>query len=241
MNILAIECTHAALSVSVMNAGVVTEVRSADWKKAAETLVPLIDKVMAESAVDRQQLDCIAVSSGPGSFTSLRIGMAVAKGVAYGLGIPLLPVPTMPAMAASLQAGVRHRHGCYSRPERGILLCVYLPGELASGVWHDEVKRGSAADVAAAAAAQGDGIVVVGRRLNELIPLLSGFRCSCTGKQTFFPPHPSSLLPKGFSPGLMPPSLTELPPITGRCSLPMAGKGDLMFGCSLVIACNAVV
>jgi tRNA threonylcarbamoyladenosine biosynthesis protein TsaB len=174
MNILAIECTHAALSVALMHDGLVNEARSADWQKAAETLVPLIDKVMAESAVDRKQLDCIAVSSGPGSFTALRIGMAVAKGVAYGLGIPLLPVPTMPAMAASLQAGadtgtvmavIQARKGEY-------YYAVYFPGELASGVWHDEVKRGSAADVAAAAAAQGDGIVVVGRQLNELIPLL---------------------------------------------------------------------
>ena len=104
MNILAIECTHAALSVAVMNAGVVTELRSADWKKAAESLGPLIEQVMAESALDLQQLDCIAISSGPGSFTALRIGMAIAKGVAYGLGIPLVPVPTMPAMAASLRA-----------------------------------------------------------------------------------------------------------------------------------------
>ena len=140
MNILAIECTHAALSVAVMNAGIVAEVRSTDWKKAAESLVPLIEEVMAESALDLKQLDCIAISSGPGSFTALRIGMAVAKGVAYGLGIPLVPVPTMPAMAASLplesgsiMAVIPSRKGEY-------YFASYFPRELASGVWHDEVK-----------------------------------------------------------------------------------------------------
>ena len=174
MNILAIECTHAALSVAVMNAEVVAEVRSCDWKKAAESLVPLIEEVMAESALDLKQLDCIAISSGPGSFTALRIGMAVAKGAAYGLGIPLVPVPTMPAMAASLQdqpctvmAVIPSRKGEY-------YYAAYLPGELASGVWHDEVKRGSAADVVAAASSESGGTVVMGRQLNEIIPLLAG-------------------------------------------------------------------
>ncbi len=171
MNILAIECTHAALSVAVMNAGIVAEVRSTDWKKAAESLVPLIEEVMAESALDLKQLGCIAISSGPGSFTALRIGMAVAKGVAYGLGVPLVPVPTMPAMAASLRdepgtvmAVIPSRKGEY-------YYAAYLSGELASGVWHDEVKRGSAADVVAAVSR---GTIIVGRQLNEIIPLLDG-------------------------------------------------------------------
>jgi tRNA threonylcarbamoyladenosine biosynthesis protein TsaB len=171
MNILAIECTHAALSVAVMNAGVVAEVRSTDWKKAAESLVPLIEQVMAESALDLKQLDCIAISSGPGSFTALRIGMAVAKGVACGLGIPLVPVPTMPAMAASLplesgsiMAVIPSRKGEY-------YFASYFPGELASGVWHDAVKRGSAADVVGASSG---GTVILGRHLNEIILLLDG-------------------------------------------------------------------
>jgi tRNA threonylcarbamoyladenosine biosynthesis protein TsaB len=174
MNILAIECTHAALSVAVMNAGVVTEVRSADWKKAAETLVPLIEQVMAEGDLELKQLDCIAISSGPGSCTALRIGMAVAKGVACGLGIPLVSVPTMPAMAASLHSGAGPIMAVIPSRKGEYYYALYLPEELASGVWHDEVKRGSAADVVAAAAFSGNnGTVVVGRGLDELIPLLS--------------------------------------------------------------------
>ena len=176
MNILAIECTHAALSVAVMNAGVVSEARSADWKKAAETLVPLIEEVMAESALNLKQLDCIAISSGPGSFTALRIGMAVAKGVAYGLGIPLVPVPTMPAMAASLQAESGSIMAVIPSRKGEYYFASYLHEELASGVWHDEVRRGSASDVVAAASASSDngGTVVVGRGLNEIVPLLAG-------------------------------------------------------------------
>lgn len=174
MNILAIECTHSALSAAVMNAGVVTEIRSDEWMKAAETLVPLIEGVMAESALQRQQLDCIAISSGPGSFTSLRIGMAVAKGIAYALGIPLVAVPTLPAMAASLPAGSSACRVMAVIPARKgeYYYADYLPEELSSGLWRDEVRRGSAGDVTgAAAAAQSRGTVVVGRRLNEITPL----------------------------------------------------------------------
>ncbi len=174
MNILAIECTHASLSVAVMNAGVVTEVRSADWKKAAETLVPLIEQVMAESALELRQLNCIAISSGPGSFTALRIGMAIAKGVAYGLGIPLIPVPTLPAMAASLLAETGTVMAVIPSRKGEYYFASYLPDELASGVWHDEVKRGSAADVVGVASSFiNGGIVVVGRQLDEIIPLLA--------------------------------------------------------------------
>lgn len=173
MNILAIECTHAHLSVAVTNAGAITEIQSAEWKKAAESLVPLIEQVMADAGLDRQELHAIALSSGPGSFTSLRIGMSVAKGVAYGLGLPLIPVPTMPAMAASLpdkhdkiMAVVPSRKGEY-------YFAIYTWDELASGIWHDEIARGSAADVVAAASGHA-GLVVVGRGLAEIIPLLQG-------------------------------------------------------------------
>ncbi|NTW70559.1 MAG: tRNA (adenosine(37)-N6)-threonylcarbamoyltransferase complex dimerization subunit type 1 TsaB [Chlorobiaceae bacterium] len=172
MNILSVECTHAHLSVAVTNTGAITEIQNAEWKKAAESLVPLIDRVLAEAGLDRHELDAIAISSGPGSFTSLRIGMSVAKGVAYGLGLPLIPVPTMPAMAASLpdkadkiMAVVPSRKGEY-------YFAIYNQDELASGIWHDQVERGSAADVAAAASGK-EGMVVVGRGLDEIIPLLA--------------------------------------------------------------------
>ena len=188
MNILAIECTHAALSVAVMKAGIVTEAKSADWRKAAEKLVPLIVEVMAESGLGLKQLDCIAISSGPGSFTSLRIGISVAKGIAYGLGIPLIPVPTMPAMAASLPAGADRVMAVIQARKGEYYYAAYIPEDLSSGLWHDEVQRGSAADVAAAAIVStqsGGRVVVVGRMLDEITPLLAVFGAVCSEADLF--------------------------------------------------------
>ena len=88
MNILSIECTHAALSAAVKKGQVIIEQQSADWRKAAEALVPLVEEVMAKSGLEKRELDCIAISSGPGSFTSLRIGMSVAKGMLTALEYP---------------------------------------------------------------------------------------------------------------------------------------------------------
>ena len=172
MNILAIECTHAALSVAVKKAVEVTEVKSEDWRKAAEALVPLIEEAMAQSGLDKQDLDSIAISAGPGSFTSLRIGMSVAKGIAYGLGIPLIPVATMPAMAASFVAGAGSVMAVIQARKGEYYYAVYSSEQLSSGVWHDDIQRGSAIDVVTAAAKRGS--VVVSRQLDELLPLLAG-------------------------------------------------------------------
>jgi tRNA threonylcarbamoyladenosine biosynthesis protein TsaB len=75
----------------------------------SERLVPLTDELIRESGISLNQLDCIAVSIGPGSFTGLRIGLSVAKGLAHAADIPLIPVPTLEALAYNvIRAGGIH-------------------------------------------------------------------------------------------------------------------------------------
>jgi tRNA threonylcarbamoyladenosine biosynthesis protein TsaB len=65
----------------------------------SEKLLTLIDKTLADVRLGAGGLDGIAVSIGPGSFTGLRIGLSVAKGLVYALEIPLLAVSTLRALA----------------------------------------------------------------------------------------------------------------------------------------------
>lgn len=68
----------------------------------SELLFKTVDLVISQSGINKKDIDYIAVSEGPGSFTGLRIGMSAAKGLAFGLSIPILPVPTFEALALQL-------------------------------------------------------------------------------------------------------------------------------------------
>jgi tRNA threonylcarbamoyladenosine biosynthesis protein TsaB len=63
------------------------------------SLPSLVRRVLAEAAVRLEELDGVAVSIGPGSFTGLRIGLAFAKGLAFAGGLPLVGVSTLEALA----------------------------------------------------------------------------------------------------------------------------------------------
>jgi len=174
MNLLAIECTHASLSVAVNCNGAVNVVYGGEWSRTAETIMPLVQLAIEESGMPKDRLDAVAVSSGPGSFTALRIGMSAAKGLAFGLGIPLVPVPTLPAMAAAalpftsssaIVPAVPSRKGEY-------YYACYPRAALEAGNPSDESQRGSIDDVVAAAAGSGHDAVIV-CRLNEELQALS--------------------------------------------------------------------
>jgi tRNA threonylcarbamoyl adenosine modification protein YeaZ len=66
-----------------------------------ETLLPSIGRFLGEQNIRRSRLTGIVVGTGPGAFTGLRVGLATAKGMAHGLGIPLVGVPTGEALLAA--------------------------------------------------------------------------------------------------------------------------------------------
>jgi tRNA threonylcarbamoyladenosine biosynthesis protein TsaB len=98
--ILAIETSNELCSVSVYyneNKFFTSEVLLKN--SHSEKLFGLIDFVFSQAKVELSECRCIAVSSGPGSFTGLRIGIAAAKGLALGASIPIALVPTFDAAA----------------------------------------------------------------------------------------------------------------------------------------------
>jgi len=68
-------------------------------KSHASQITTLIAKVCQKANCHLNELQAVALSAGPGSYTGLRIGSATAKGLCYGLGLPLIAVPTLQAMA----------------------------------------------------------------------------------------------------------------------------------------------
>mmetsp|Transcript_4553 Transcript_4553/g.10245 ORF Transcript_4553/g.10245 Transcript_4553/m.10245 type:complete len:230 (-) Transcript_4553:602-1291(-) len=72
-------------------------------KSHAETLLLTIEHLLAMSPYTKKDLVAVAISSGPGSYTGLRIGTAAAKGICYALDIPLIAVNTLEAMAYGMQ------------------------------------------------------------------------------------------------------------------------------------------
>lgn len=98
--ILCIETSTAVCSVALVENGNVIALReSIDGQNHAEKITIFIDEIMKEANVVYKDLDAIAVSMGPGSYTGLRIGVSTAKGFCYALEKPLIAVDTLAAMA----------------------------------------------------------------------------------------------------------------------------------------------
>ena len=102
--ILNIETSSENCSVAIAKDGIVSATsQSSETKSHAIILTVLIEKLMLENSYSFAQLDAIAVSKGPGSYTGLRIGVSVAKGLCYGAGKPLIAINTLQSMMNGLR------------------------------------------------------------------------------------------------------------------------------------------
>lgn len=103
--ILQIETSTDVCSIALsQNGQVLSCVESTTPNSHSEKITQLISACMAEAVVSISELDAVAVSEGPGSYTSLRIGVSTAKGMCYALGIPLLSINSLSALACGVSA-----------------------------------------------------------------------------------------------------------------------------------------
>lgn len=118
MNILYIETATEVCSVAVSQDGaVVFEREETNGPSHATVLGVFADEALQFVRTSSLKLDAVAVSCGPGSYTGLRIGVSEAKGLCYGLGIPLIAIDTLKIMAkAALQ----------KRLDDDVLLCPMI-------------------------------------------------------------------------------------------------------------------
>lgn len=103
MRILALDTSSMVASVAVLDENKTVAEFTVNYKKThSQTIMPMIDNISKMIDLDMNSIDYIAVSSGPGSFTGLRIGAATAKGLAHGLNKPIVPVPTLDGLAYNI-------------------------------------------------------------------------------------------------------------------------------------------
>ena len=100
MTILALECSGHTVSIALQSGTSFHELFIESDSRHTETLMPAVETLFKLAGISPKSLDMAACSAGPGSFTSLRIGMATAKGIARGTECAIKAIPTLPLLAA---------------------------------------------------------------------------------------------------------------------------------------------
>jgi tRNA threonylcarbamoyladenosine biosynthesis protein TsaB len=99
LNILALDTSTEYCSAALLHDGKLSFREEFAGQKHSELILPMIDTLLVESNLQLAHMDGVAFGAGPGSFTGLRIACGVAQGLAFGAGLPVVPVGTLLALA----------------------------------------------------------------------------------------------------------------------------------------------
>ncbi len=97
--LLAIETSSELASCALLRGDVVLSRASSGVRTHSQSILPMVQELLAEAGVTLADVDAIAYGSGPGSFTGVRTACGIAQGLAYGASLPVVPVVTLDAMA----------------------------------------------------------------------------------------------------------------------------------------------
>jgi tRNA threonylcarbamoyladenosine biosynthesis protein TsaB len=125
---------HAILALDTSSSRVVVALGAPDgtpigettWvagHRHGETLLPSLGRILGENNIRRSRLTAIVVGTGPGTFTGLRVGLATAKGLAHGLGLPIVGV----ASSTALLEAAAHRDAAGDGASGAAALALLLP------------------------------------------------------------------------------------------------------------------
>ena len=118
MTILCIETSTSVCSAAVCKDGaLIKQCISYEGSNHARLLPSYIEELLSFTREQHLSLDAVALSEGPGSYTGLRIGTSTAKGLCYGLSVPLIPVPTLEVLCEAAR-----QHSAFSNQHSDILI-----------------------------------------------------------------------------------------------------------------------
>lgn len=111
--ILCIETATTVCSVSLCHKGELLEKRESSEEKSHASLLTLFtEDILKKKGLRADEMDAVAISKGPGSYTGLRIGVSAAKGIAYAAGLPLIAIPTTGIMYYGARADEAYDYYC---------------------------------------------------------------------------------------------------------------------------------
>lgn len=134
MKLLALDTATEACSAALLVHGEVIERYEVLGRGHAERLLPMVQEVLAEGGLALGALDAVAFGRGPGAFTGLRIAAGVTQGLAFGAGLPVVPVSDLAALAvrAARQHGRRHVLACLDARMAEVYWAAYDCADLAA-------------------------------------------------------------------------------------------------------------
>jgi tRNA threonylcarbamoyladenosine biosynthesis protein TsaB len=113
MRVLAVDTATEACSVALLSGDELIGRFAEGGRTHEQQILGMVEAVLAEAQVSLSMLDGIAASIGPGAFTGVRISVAVAQGLAFGAGLPTVPVTTLEALASQvMRGGAAHALAC---------------------------------------------------------------------------------------------------------------------------------
>jgi len=133
MRVLALDAATEVCSVALLDGERLVTRCAEPGRPHAQQILGMVDAVLTEGRVSLSGLDGLAASIGPGAFTGVRIGVAVAQGLAFGAGLPVAPVGTLEALAFQLIA---------SGAERALACLDARMGEVYWGCFAADAARG---------------------------------------------------------------------------------------------------
>lgn len=199
MKILALDSSGLVASVAIVEDDVVVAEYTINHKKThSQTLLPMLDELKRMTELDLHTVDAIAIAAGPGSFTGLRIGSATAKGFGLALDIPIIPVPTVDALAYNLYGSDKLICPIMDARRNQVYTGLYQfrkGTDIDAGYDMAVVEKQCAVDIARIAGKinelgtdtevlfLGDGVSVYREQITELVKVKYSFAPACCNRQ----------------------------------------------------------